>query len=77
MGRSLYQWPFKQKSWITKNKSDKGWAVRIKPYIIVEEISPERGVRGLERKITLSLWKNFQLYISEYHGNIILVLVIH
>lgn len=49
MGRS-HQWPLKQKSWITKNRSDKGWAVRTKPYIIVEEISPERGVRGSEKK---------------------------
>lgn len=53
MGRS-HQWPLKQKSWITKNRSDKGWAVRTKPYIIVEEISPERGVRGSEKKKSLS-----------------------
>ena len=50
MGRSLYQWPLKEKSWITKNISYRGWAVRNKLYTTVEEIKSRKESQRVREK---------------------------
>lgn len=50
MDRSIYQWPLKQKSRLTENISDKGWAIRIEPNTTVKEITYRKESQRIREK---------------------------